>query len=349
MLEFIGCGDLHFDGKLRKYLPNLNSLIIDEVNRVLAYAKRNGVKLIVFYGDICDVPAMSDEARRLLLALLMDNHNFSFIFVLGNHDTENAEVHSMQMFVDMIKFGMMSHVRVIEKPTTLFKKTDTPLRLLPWPSLDTQADCLNVIHMEVAGSVFDGGRAVDSKHKVPKSHVCVAGHLHTPQRVGSVDFSGTLYQTNFGEKPKKFFHHVTWNSADEKPVIKRVPHAAAFKLVNLVIENQNDIDSIEDNPLTLYKVFVHMDIALEADTFADKPNVVKTNSFKTKTELETLLSNEINLDQEFEMASVLSLDTNLKDWLSNAKVDDDLKNKAYKKFKQISARIGSNVNTKESK
>lgn len=339
MLNFVGCGDLHLDGKLRKYLPNLNSLILDEVQRVLSYAKRNGVKLVVFYGDICETPNMSDEARRLLLALLMNNPNFKFVFLLGNHDTENSEVHSMQMFVDMIRFGMLSHVTVIEKPTTIFKNTGTPLRLLPWPSLDTKADCMNVIHEEVANAVWDGGRAVHSTHKVPKSHVCVAGHLHTPQRVGSVDYSGTLYQTSFGEKAKKFFHHVTWNSEEESPVIKRVPHVAAFKLINLVIESHKDLSLIEDNPMFLYKVFVQTEVALEAETFSSRPNVVKVNSFKTKTELETLLTNEISLDQDFEMSSVLSLKTNLKDWLQCAKINDGLKKKAYIKFKEISNRV----------
>ena len=245
----------------------------------------------------------------------------------------------MQLFVDMIAYGVLPHVRVIEKPTTLFKKSGTPLRLLPWPCLDTSTDCLNVIHEEVAGSVWDGGRAVNSQHKIPKSHVCVAGHLHTPQRVGSVHFSGTLYQTSFGEKSKKFFHHVTWSSEDSEKVIKCIPHKAAFQLVNLVVESAKDLESIVDDPMVLYKVFVHSDVTLEADTFANKPNVVKTNSYKSKVELVALLSEEIRLDEDFEMASVLSLESNLKDWLSSAKIDDSLKKRAYKKFKQLATQV----------
>ena len=30
-VSFIGIGDLHFDGKIRKYLPDLNSRIVHEV------------------------------------------------------------------------------------------------------------------------------------------------------------------------------------------------------------------------------------------------------------------------------------------------------------------------------
>lgn len=340
MLDFVGVGDLHLDGKLRKYLPDLNSLILDEVRRVRTYAKREGVKLLVFYGDMCEYPHMSDEAKRLLLAFLMEDQDFMYIFILGNHDKENSETHSMQLFSDMCAFGLLPHVRVIEKPTTMFKKSDTPLRLLPWPSLDTRSDCLNVIHEEVKGAMWDHGRPVGSGHEVKDD--CVAGHLHTPHRVGSVHFSGTLYQTSFGEKPKKFFHHVTWRSADEKKVIRKIPHQAAFQLINLVVTDYDDLQKIENNPMKLYKVFVQADVTLDADTFADKPNVVKTNSFKTKTELVALMEEEIKLDEEFGMENVLRLDTNLKDWLDGqTNVEQSLRERAYSKFEEL---YSANVN-----
>lgn len=335
MLEFVGVGDLHLDGKLKKYLPNLNSLIWAEVTRVLSYAKRNGIKLVVFYGDICETPHMSHEAQRLLLNFLLENTDFKFVFLLGNHDTENSETHSMQLFADMIAGGMLDHVTIIEKPRTLFKKSGTPLRLLPWPSLDTDEDCMNVIHNEVNGSVWDGGRAVSSSHTVPKKHVCVAGHLHTPQTVGGVHFSGTLYQTSFGERSEKYFHHVTWIDSDAKKIIKKVPHKAAFELVNLVVEAEKDLDQIKRDPNVLYKVFIQSDVTLDAGTFDGYDNVVKINPFKTKSELKAMMTEELRLDEDFELASVLSLETNLKSWLGTAKIDDDLKRRAYKKFKQL--------------
>ena len=324
------------DGKLRKYLPNLNSLIFDEVRRVVAYAKRNGIKTLVFYGDICETPHMSLEAHRLLLAFIMEYPDFEFIFDLGNHDTENSETHSMQLFTDMQGFGLLPNVRIIEKPTTLFRKSGTPLRILPWPSLDTREDCLNVIHEEVAGATWDHGRPVGSGTVI--EHDCVAGHLHTEQKVGSVNFSGTLYQTSFGEKAKKFFHHCTWHSPEEKKIIRKIPHVAAFQLINLVVESQKDIDSIENDPMKLYKVFVQTEVTLDADTFANLPNVVKTNSFKSKSELQALMREEIRLDEDFGMENVLSLENNLKDWLaSNKSIDDGMRRRVFKKFKAIAA------------
>lgn len=335
-LDFIGIGDLHLDGKLRKYLPDLNSRIVHEVEKCFDYARKNGIKLVIFYGDICDTPFMSPEAARALLKLMTENSDLQQVYLTGNHDVENAEVHSMQLFVDLCASGLLPHVRVVDKPTTLFKKSPIPVRLLPWPSLDTRPGCLNVIHEGVAGAVWDGGRPVDAGTKV--KDWTVGGHLHTNQVVGRVHFSGTLYQISFGERFKKYFHHVTWDDPEGKPQIRSIRAFPSFKLVNLTIESEKDLSKIDDNPDILYKVFVQSEVVLDAKTFDSKPNVVKVNSYKTKTELESLIQEELRLDDEFDMEAVLSVESNLKEWLSSAKVEIPLKKAAYRKFKELSAR-----------
>lgn len=331
-LEFLGVGDLHFDGKLRRYLPDLNVRIVHELDKVMVYARRNGITTIVQYGDICETPVMSKEAGILLLQFLLKNRDINFIFIPGNHDKENAEHHSLQLFSEFCKSGLLPNVKIIETPRTLFRKSGTPLRLLPWPSMDTREDCLNVLHEAVSGSTWDHGRPVDNAPKV--KHWTVSGHLHTSQTIGKVHYSGTLYQTSFGEKPEKYFHHVTWEEG-KSPVIKKIRHHQGFKLVNLVVENRSDLSGIEDNPDILYKVFVKSSVVLDASTFDPFPNVVKVNSFKTKTELQELVSEEIRLDDEFESPSLVSVENSLKDWLLTTKAEDSLKRATYRKFKEL--------------
>jgi predicted phosphodiesterase len=331
-LQFVGIGDLHLDGKIRKYLENLNERILFEVSRVLDYARRNGVELIVFYGDICETPNMSQEATKLFLRLLMENSQFKFLIILGNHDKENSEQHSLQLFVEMLRHGMLPHVRVFEKPTTLFRKSGTPLRLLPWPFLDTDPDAINVIHEAVSGSRWDHGRAVDGA-KVVKDW-CVAGHIHTAQTIGRVHFSGTLYQTSFGEKPKKYFHHVTWPD-DGLPTVKKIRHVPGFQLENFVVETKADLAKLVADPNHLYKVFVKDTVVLDEDAFTPFPNVVKTNTFKTRLELEQLVIEELRLDDEFDLQGVLSVENTLVGWLDAAKVEDDMKRKVYRKYKSL--------------
>lgn len=331
-IQFIGIGDLHLDGRLRKYLDNLNERILLEVSKVLDYARRNGVELIVLYGDICETPNMSKDASIRLMRLLMENPQFQFIIILGNHDKENSEHHSLQLFAEMLKFGMMPHVKLIEKPTTMFRKSGTPLRFLPWPFLDTDPECINIIHEAVSGSKWDHGRPVDGA-KVVKDW-CVAGHIHTAQTIGRVHFSGTLYQTSFGEKPKKYFHHVVWED-DGLPSIKKIRHTPGFVLENFVVETKADLSKLVDDPNHLYKVFVKDTVLLDGDAFSPFPNVVKTNTFKTRLELEQLVVEELRLDDEFNLAGVLSVENTLTDWLDAAKVDDDLKRRTFRKFKSL--------------
>ena len=331
-LELVGIGDLHLDGKLLKYLPDLNARIVHEVRRVLEYATRNGVQLIVFYGDICETPNMSMEAHILFFRLLAENTKFKFLIILGNHDRENSETHSLQFFMELCQSGALPHVRIFDKPATLFRKSGTPLRLLPWPSLDTDPDCLNVIHEAVAGAHWDHGRAVDGAKKV--KDICVAGHIHTAQKIGQAHFSGTLYQTSFGEKPNKYFHHVVWED-DKIPLIHKIKHKPRFTLVNAVVRSAEDLAELSNDPSILYKVFVKDSAVLDDSAFAHLPNVVKHNFFKTKAELEMLMVEELKLDDEFDAASVLSVEDNLKGWLESASVEDDLKRAAYRKFKTL--------------
>lgn len=334
-LEFIGCGDLHLDGKLIKYLPDLNSRIMDEVKKVLEHARRKGVTLIVLYGDICETPHMSTEATSLLIELFLENPNFNFIVLLGNHDVENSETHSLQVLSKLRSYGVMKNVSIVDKPRTFFAHTSRPLRCLPWPSLDTQANCLNVIHEAVSGSTWDHGRPVDGAKKV--KHTCVAGHLHTSQVCGSVHFSGTLYQTSFGEKEKKYFHHVRWGRDQDKPEIKRIRHYPSFTLRNLVVNSKEDLAVIDEprDSLVLFKVFVKSDVLLDADTFKNRPSVVKVNSFKTEVELRALVSEEIRIDEEFNDPSMMSVERTLDDWLKSSNIEPSLKKRAKKKFTEL--------------
>ena len=331
-LSFVGIGDLHLDGRLKRYLDNLNERILFEVSRVLDYARRNGVELIVLYGDICETPNISQEAARLFLRLLMENSSFKFLILLGNHDKENSEHHSLQLFTEMIQHGMLPHVRIIEKPITLYKKSGTPLRLLPWPHLDTDSDAINVIHEAVSGSHWDHGKAVDGAKEV--KDFCVAGHIHTAQKIGNVHYSGTLYQTSFGEKPKKYFHHVSWED-DGLPTVRKIRHDPGFILENFVVETKADLSRLVADPNHLYKVFVKDTVVLDEDAFTPFPNVVKTNTFKTRLELEQLVVEELRLDDEFNLQGVLSVENTLVDWLDAAKVEDALKRKVYRKYKSL--------------
>lgn len=333
-LNMVGIGDLHLDSKLRKYLPNINHLIMDEVRKVMAYTERNGVNLVVFYGDICETPNISKEALNLLIEFIYEYPKHKLIFMTGNHDVENSEHHSLMVLKTLCKRGAFPNAKVVDSPKTMFVDTLRPLRLLPWPSFDTRKECLNVIHTEVDGAVWDHGRSVESKNLT--KHHCVGGHLHTKQRVGTVHLSGTLYQTSFGEKPKKYFHHVMWGDED-KPDVQNIRHVPAFRLENAIIRSEADLAELSKDPSVLYKVFIHSDVALDASTLDAFPNIVKHNSFKSKVELRALINEEILLDEEIDQSSLITNEDAMKEWLLSTDTSDEMRKRVYKKFKSLGA------------
>lgn len=326
-LRAVGIGDLHFDGKLRKFIPNLNDVIAAEVNVVLAYARRNGIKNIFYYGDICDVPHMSTEATVLLLSIFCDHLDLNHYLITGNHDYEDVNVNSLQVLNHLCTLGKLPNVRIMDSPKTLFREQGTPVRFLPWPHFSVKEDCLNVLHVETNGSSFESGGAIASERDT--DYHCVAGHLHGRQTVGpnkNIHFSGTLYQTNFGEHAQKYFHDITWDGASAK--VKCVPHVPEYTLVNLIVSSVSDLDKISDNPKTLYKVFVKSGVDINVDTFHTRPNVVKINSFKNRKELNELIAEELILNDASAVVTELSVIDALRKYAQRHEAPEDVTSRA---------------------
>lgn len=335
-IEFVGIGDLHLDSGLRQFIPDFNRFVCDEVRKVLDYARRNGITLVVLYGDICHRPTLSADAIENLLVLLGENTDLRFVFLKGNHDHATDEKNSLSVFKSACAAGILPNLRVVDKPCTLFQKTGTPLRLLPWPFSDTSEDCLNVLHLEVDGAAWDGGRKVSGGFST--DHVCVAGHLHTRQKVKSVHFSGTLYQTSFGEKPKKYFHHVVWED-DKLPQISCVRHHPSYMLHNLIVSTREDLDQISDDPHQLYKVFVAKDVVLQENDLA-RGNIVRHNFFSSKEELKVLIQTELELDDE-SWTVTSNTDHFLDEWLSKSAAAPATVDRAKQLFAELAVKVKS--------
>jgi len=332
-LSFVGVGDLHLDGKLLKHIPELNHVILEEVrNGPVRHAVRNGIPLVVFYGDICDIPHLSSEATELLLDLFYDFPNLRFVLMTGNHDVESDKVHSLRVLKKMVTRGALGNVRIVDKPTTLFKDTETPIRILPWPSFDVSPNCLNVIHVEVNGSQWDHGKAVESERTT--SATCVAGHLHTKQKIRNTHFAGTLYQTSFGEKPDKYFHEVSWN-AGSKPRVQLIPHKPKYCLHNAILTCRQDLEKISDSPTDLYKVFVKAGSDISNEDLGTRNNIVKVNSFKSRQELEALIAEDLLMQDTSERVNTLSVVEALKRYMVRSSVPAEQSDRALQLFDEI--------------
>jgi DNA repair exonuclease SbcCD nuclease subunit len=343
-MRALGVGDLHLDGPLIKYLPNLNELILDEVTKCLRYARDNGIENIFLYGDICHRPNISMDALIRLYQLLATNKDLQFYILKGNHDVlyaqaktsvsaetiEDGSAHSLRMVQELAGRKHLKNVQVIADGPTDIEIGGETVRFLPWPHTDCSSDALNILHIEISGARYDTGRKVDGATDL-STFQAVAGHLHQAQRIGKVHYSGTLYQTNFGESLPKYFHDISYRN--NKLRVKKVENDPYLKLHTVIIESKKDLKKIPTGMNNLCKVYVKRDVVLPEDAFSQLPNVVKINSFKTIQELKVIIQQELQIeDTEFSFNER----SYVKDWLKQKKdIPLDERKRAYKLYRRL--------------
>lgn len=324
-MRFVGVGDLHVD-KMDGIIEDANDKIVSSVRRgPFHYAQENGIEHVIFYGDLCEKARMSYEGQVALYQLFLDKkyEDLTLHFILGNHDFAENGAHSLEVLKVMA--NLMDKRLKVYTEKSLVRIGGRKFNMMPHPVLETRRDCMNVGHFEMKNSFRDNGRQIDHGFTTP--HKCVVGHLHTNHIVRRAHYSGTLYQTNFGESLPKFFHHVTYEDSDPYAAeVENVPFDPPWKLINLQIKTESDLKKIEKSKDILYKLFVHEGVDLDmGDVMGTHPNVVRHNKFKTKKELKELIENEWDFDSN-------SLENNID---TREVVTDYLRTKAKLSNKEI--------------
>lgn len=333
MLEFVGVGDLHL-GKLDKIIPGAgNEIIVAEARKPCNYALKNGITHVIFYGDIGDKARLSYDDHLALISIIFDPRYASLMFwiILGNHDFDEQGRNSLQILEFVIKALKIQNVKIITKP--LEEKIEgVRVNFLPYPSRETRAKHVNICHFDAVGAKRDNGRIIKKGEGVETDHFCCVGHLHTPHQVEHMYFSGTLYQTNFGETLPKAFHHVKVKSNMDHRV-KYVPNDPAVKLYNQEIYSRKDFTKLSNNKNHLYKLFIHDGVKVKPEDLAEYPNVIKINRFKDDKDLKVQLEEEWKVvDME---GTVFQPEEDLRKFLTTKRVEEDVAKRVLKLNKKI--------------
>lgn len=320
MIELVGIGDLHLtdekgQGGLAKYIEDPNGYVMSEAQRVVNWAQKKGINLVILYGDICENARMSYEANLALVKFFRRNKDMDFIVYRGNHDSVAHgadEGHSLEILMS----HRLKNVRVFVEDTYVDVGKQR-IKICPWPSTAFDPKVLNFGHIEVYGSKLDSGRKMESD-ELPKSKAVIGmGHLHTNHRVRNTYYSGTLYQTNFGESLPKFFHHVKFSSPDDFE-FESVPFDPKYKLFNCVIETAEDVAALPTDPHHLVKLVVKDGADVEVPA---RPNIVINKTFKTKSDLAQILTEDLMHGKEL----ILNSAEFFHDWIAQQSVPQRLK------------------------
>ena len=336
--EFIAVGDLHYDNKLSSFIPDINSVITEELRVALEYARQEGVKFVVLLGDIGDSTRLSEDALIRILTIASEYRDLKILMYPGNHDTVNSEVNGLNVIgamIDALADRSSVNIRVVTQPTTLRVGGGERVRILPWPHFSVDRRALNFAHVETNGSMWEHGKTVETERDTIAT--VISGHLHNAQEAGpnkNIKFPGTLYQKSFGERAKKFFARGLWQ--DGKLVeYELIPHAPKYTLHNIVIASEEDFKKISDDPYSRYKAYIKSDVILSPNTLAQYPTLVKHNSFKTRAELEALIADELLLQDAGVAVNTLSVMDALNKWMLRASVNEELQDRARVRLEKI--------------
>lgn len=281
-MEAVGIGDLHFDGHSANHVEDHYTFIANELRKPLEYASVKGIGHAFLYGDVAHKPRMTYEAHHALLSVIDEYAHLHFHIILGNHDMNGVDAASGHSLELLIK-AKRKNVTVYTQPT-LLKVDGALVNFLPFPHSKFHSKALNVAHVDVQGAKNDNGREVDSK--LQSDAVAVVGHIHTAQRVRNTYYSGTLYQTRFGESTEKFFHHINFKNPDRYS-IELVPTTPDVALITQVVNSPADLD-FDPEPGHLYRLIIK-DGADVSPADWDHLNVLQHNSFKTTQDLQSIL------------------------------------------------------------
>lgn len=335
-LEAVVVGDLHFDGRLSRIIHQSSKYKADHLQKIVDWAKNEGIRNVILAGDVCEYPRMTYESMRALLRVFTSNTKTRFYVILGNHDKyaeHSSEGHSLELFEELRNVGTLPNVRIMGEPKNI-KIDGHVVRFLPWPHTSFNRKYLNIAHTEVRGSKSDNGRVFNKKSLPDGKEVAIIGHLHEAHTVRNYHYVGTPYQTDFGAKPGKTFSHVIWDGPDDYE-IRRIPSNPKYILHNLVIQSRADLKKIPKGANNLVKLIVSDGADVEPKDWVDYPNVVEHTPFKGKEELEVALNEELISGTDVSV----STDDFFNEWIGRQDVSPDLKESATQIRQQILGRI----------
>lgn len=93
-MKIIHCADLHLDSKMTTNLTQEQARerkkeILRTFTRMVEYAAKQEIKVILIAGDLFDTRTVSALARNTVRDLILRNPQIDFLYLRGNHDQDN--------------------------------------------------------------------------------------------------------------------------------------------------------------------------------------------------------------------------------------------------------------------
>lgn len=218
-MKFIHCADIHLDSKMQTHLTielskERKNEILLTFERLIKYAKDNGVSVIVIAGDMFDTSKTTSITRNKVVKLIENNPNITFILLTGNHDEDNFIISLPSIPSNLIYFTNKWSSYQIENVvfTGAVFTSDNIVSIYDTLSLDKDKVNVVVLHGQISKySVKNNPEIIDlTKLENKNIDYLALGHIHSYQKEkldsrGEYCYSGCLEGRGFDECGEKGF------------------------------------------------------------------------------------------------------------------------------------------------
>jgi DNA repair exonuclease SbcCD nuclease subunit len=93
-MKIIHCADLHLDSKMTANLSKEQAKerkmeILRTFSKMVEYAVKNAVSVIIIAGDLFDTRNVSATVRNYVRDVIVNHPKIDFLYLRGNHDNDN--------------------------------------------------------------------------------------------------------------------------------------------------------------------------------------------------------------------------------------------------------------------
>ena len=242
-MKIIHCADLHLGSRLTS-LPvgdirdTRKNEILGSFNRLIDYAKKNEIKVILFSGDVFDSDRPAKKDKTFFYNAIKANPEITFLYLKGNHDIEESleeQLDNLLLFTD--DWVSYSFDGITFSGIELSPNNKTSL----YSSLSLNKDALNIVLMH--GDINTKGKDyIDIKKLANKNIDYLAlGHIHMYgifkiDNRGTAIYPGCLDGRGFDEIGEKGF--VVLDINDNK-----IDYSFVSFSSRIVVEKEVDISS----------------------------------------------------------------------------------------------------------
>lgn len=250
-MKIIHCGDLHLDSKMESVLPKEKAKerkneILMTFLKMIDYARKNWVSVIIIAGDMFDTKTVSAKVRNTVLDAIKSNPGITFLYLKGNHDSDNFMSDMADKPENLKFFGDTWTKYEFEDVVIAGVELDSHNFGTIYDSLVLDSRRINIVTLhgqEVVSGTADRPDMISLRELKGKNIDYLAlGHIHT-QKMATLDsrgiyaYCGCLDGRGFDECGEKGFMLIEVNSgrlsAEFVPIASRTLYEKVVDVTGL--------------------------------------------------------------------------------------------------------------------